>query len=136
MKYKCFSLEFLKKTLQDLYNVYESMEHNLAWSIDMRKVANFVFGIYFRCCPYFIARELKNNADIIFMPYNYLLDSKARKRHGIELTNSVVIFDEAHNISSVCENSASVQIKSQDLASAISEVVIINFFIEKKMIDS
>jgi Rad3-related DNA helicase len=32
--------------------------------------------VFFRFCPYFAARELKEKADIIFMPYNYLLDAK------------------------------------------------------------
>lgn len=36
----------------------------------------------FRFCPYFAARELKEKADIIFMPYNYLLDSKVRSIDG------------------------------------------------------
>ena len=27
-------------------------------------------------CPYYLARELKKEADIIFMPYNYILDVK------------------------------------------------------------
>ena len=30
----------------------------------------------YRCCPYYMARELRSDADIVFMPYNYLLDAK------------------------------------------------------------
>ena len=29
-----------------------------------------------RMCPYYLARELKAQADVIFMPYNYILDVK------------------------------------------------------------
>ena len=54
-----------------------------------------------RVCPYYMARELKANADIIFMPYNYLLDAKSRRIHGVELQGNVVIFDEAHNVVSL-----------------------------------
>lgn len=36
-------------------------------------------------CPYFMTKELRKGADIIFMPYNYLLDPKVRKIHNIEL---------------------------------------------------
>lgn len=46
-----------------------------------------------RCCPYYMARELKTNADIIFMPYNYLLDPKARKANNIELDVSVILIE-------------------------------------------
>lgn len=31
-----------------------------------------------RLCPYYLSRNLKQQADIIFMPYNYLLDAKVR----------------------------------------------------------
>lgn len=31
-----------------------------------------------RLCPYYLSRNLRQQADIIFMPYNYLLDAKVR----------------------------------------------------------
>ena len=33
---------------------------------------------FLRVCPYYLARELKKSADIVFMPYNYILDVKVR----------------------------------------------------------
>lgn len=45
-------------------------------------------GRKLRCCPYFLSRELKQHADIIFMPYNYLLDPKTRKTLGVEVAVS------------------------------------------------
>ncbi|XP_045480526.1 regulator of telomere elongation helicase 1 homolog [Harmonia axyridis] len=76
-------------------------------------------------CPYFMAKELKSSADIIFMPYNYLLEPRFRKTLGIELANNIIILDEAHNVEKMCEESASLQIKSTDLALAIEEVTAI-----------
>lgn len=74
------------------------------------------------CCPYYLAKDLKQTADIIFMPYNYLLDPKARKANGIELANNVIILDEAHNVERMCEDSASLQIRSTDIALCIDEI--------------
>lgn len=36
-------------------------------------------GTSHKFCPYFMAKEFKANADILFMPYNYLLDPSIRK---------------------------------------------------------
>lgn len=50
-------------------------------------------------CPFYMARSMASNADLIFMPYNYLLD--ARTRSGLNmltLEGAVLIFDEAHNV--------------------------------------
>lgn len=38
-----------------------------------------------RLCPYYLSRNLKQQADIIFMPYNYLLDAKVRPQ-PVQLT--------------------------------------------------
>ncbi|KAL1021284.1 hypothetical protein UPYG_G00011180 [Umbra pygmaea] len=75
-----------------------------------------------RVCPYYLSRSLKQQADIIFMPYNYLLDPKSRRAHNIELKGAVVIFDEAHNVEKMCEESTSFDLTPYDLASAIDAV--------------
>lgn len=36
-------------------------------------------GKKLRACPYFAARELMVGADIVFCPYNYLLDPQIRE---------------------------------------------------------
>lgn len=36
-------------------------------------------GKTYKFCPYYMTKELKQHADIIFMPYNYLLDPALRK---------------------------------------------------------
>ena len=38
--------------------------------------------MFSRVCPYYLARELKSSADIIFMPFNYIFDAKVRGRAG------------------------------------------------------
>lgn len=89
-------------------------------------------------CPFYMTKERKQHADIIFTPYNYLLDPVARKSlgmygwvshergtnenvAGLKLANAVIILDEGHNVEKVCEESASIDVKSSDLALAIDE---------------
>ncbi|XP_045491561.1 regulator of telomere elongation helicase 1 homolog [Colias croceus] len=79
-------------------------------------------GKKLKCCPYYLSKELKQDADIVFMPYNYLLDPKSRKANGVELMNNVIILDEAHNVEKMCEESASLQIRTTDVALCIDEI--------------
>ncbi|VDL97348.1 unnamed protein product [Schistocephalus solidus] len=82
-----------------------------------------------RSCPYYLSREAKTDADVLFMPYNYLLDPKIRSTYGIDLTNAVVIFDEAHNIEQVCEDASSATLVTSLLSSAIEELRVIGEYI-------
>ncbi|NXS10283.1 RTEL1 helicase, partial [Neodrepanis coruscans] len=78
-----------------------------------------------RACPYYLSRSLKQQADIIFMPYNYLLDSKSRKAHNLDLKGTVVILDEAHNVEKLCEESSSFDLTPYDLASAMDAISVV-----------
>ena len=49
------------------------------------------------------------------MPYNYLLDGKISRQLKLLRENSILIFDEAHNIESVCEDGASFELSISDL---------------------
>jgi Rad3-related DNA helicase len=60
-----------------------------------------------RSCPYYASRALVPDADIVFCPYNYLLDPTVRSTLGIDFENAVIILDEAHNTMEACMQAAS-----------------------------
>ncbi|XP_027167698.1 regulator of telomere elongation helicase 1 homolog isoform X1 [Coffea eugenioides] len=72
-------------------------------------------------CPYYLSRELHKVVDILFTPYNYLIDRGYRKTLNIEWQNSVLIFDEAHNLEGLCADAASFDLPSSLLSACISE---------------
>lgn len=55
-------------------------------------------GENLKCCPYYGVRGDILPSEIISMPYQTLLNKETREMLGIDLTNSVVIIDEAHNL--------------------------------------
>ncbi|DBB06555.1 TPA: Regulator of telomere elongation helicase 1 [Trebouxia sp. C0004] len=74
-------------------------------------------------CPYLLSKEMASTADIVFMPYNYLIDAKNRMGLGkICWENAILIFDEAHNLEGVCSESASFDMPAGVLASCVQEV--------------
>ncbi|XP_059913419.1 regulator of telomere elongation helicase 1 [Gadus macrocephalus] len=99
-----------KSTDKDLVNSIMDVE-------DLVKAGN-----KHRVCPYYLSRTLKTQAEIIFMPYNYLLDPKSRRAQNLDLKGAVIIFDEAHNVEKICEESTSFDLTPYDLTSAIEVV--------------
>lgn len=49
-------------------------------------------------CPYYLSREIHKDVDILFAPYNYLIDRGNRKSLKIDWNKCILIFDEAHNL--------------------------------------
>lgn len=74
-------------------------------------------------CPYFLSRAFAREAEIVLLPYNYLVDAKTRKGlKEIALDGSVVVVDEAHNIEQVCSDAASFELTAFQVHSAAEEV--------------
>ena len=70
-------------------------------------------------CPYFLTRRAINHANILVFNYQYMLDPKVAKMVSKELeAESIIVFDEAHNIDSVCIEALSVNINERALEQA------------------
>nr|CDJ91766.1 DEAD2 domain containing protein [Haemonchus contortus] len=75
-----------------------------------------------RICPFFRCRQMQETSELILLPYNYIIDPQLRKIHKIDLNGSIIIFDEAHNLESICEEVVSVEISSVNISLAITEL--------------
>ena len=42
--------------------------------------------------------------DVAVIPYNYVIDKDLRAQTSIPFENSIIIFDEGHNINQYCED--------------------------------
>ncbi|KAL1459669.1 hypothetical protein WDU94_011626 [Cyamophila willieti] len=72
-------------------------------------------------CPYYVARELVNTADIVFCPYNYVIDPLIRKSLELKIDKSIILLDEAHNIEDVSRESASSSFELNDINVTLQE---------------
>lgn len=73
-------------------------------------------------CPYFANKDRISGADIVFMPYNYLIDEKIRENFDIRYENACIIFDEAHNVAQCAEDVTSFELKSKLLEGVVLEL--------------
>ena len=81
--------------------LYTKKRYNLTAQICFPHLLVGIVVIVFSCscrCPYYVSRELHKVVDILFAPYNYLIDRGYRKSLSVGWNNSILIFDEAHNL--------------------------------------
>ncbi|KAI9443288.1 DNA repair helicase [Lactarius indigo] len=76
--------------------LHEFRDQILASPKDIEEL--IVSGQASRTCPYFASREAISQAEVVTLPYNLLLHRDARDALGIDLTNQIVVIDEAHNL--------------------------------------
>lgn len=81
-------------------NVPEGIElmrnHLLSRPLDIEEAA--AGGMEAGVCAYYAARKALPLAEVVALPYNLLLSAPSRQALGLDLTDSVVVIDEAHNI--------------------------------------
>lgn len=84
-------------------------------------------------CPYYLARRMIQCANVVVYSYQYLLDPKVAEIISKEMQReSVVVFDEAHNIDNVCIEALSVSVRHQTLEGATRNISRMSLEIERK----
>ncbi|XP_030599345.1 Fanconi anemia group J protein isoform X2 [Archocentrus centrarchus] len=104
--------------LRDRNRLHHVYGLNAAWDIEDLVALGKRSG----SCSYFAARELMQDAWIIFCPYNYLLDPMIRESMEIDLTGQILVLDEAHNIEDCARESASFTLDHKTLLSSRDEL--------------
>ncbi|CAC5387435.1 BRIP1 [Mytilus coruscus] len=75
-----------------------------------------------KVCPYFSVRSFRKEIDIVFCPYNYLIDPIIRQNMEINLKDEIVILDEAHNIEDSAREGGSENFTDDQLDKAYKEI--------------
>jgi DNA excision repair protein ERCC-2 len=74
------------------------------------------FGRKYKVCPYYLARHYLTRANVIVYNYAYLLDPKIANLVSSELGgDSIIVFDECHNIDNACIEGLSLNINRKTL---------------------
>ena len=105
------------KTAKGLTTMSERLNNDLT---DIEEIVSF--GKKHQCCPFYGSRQALPTVDVCVLPYNLLLVPSARESCGIDLTNSVVIVDEAHNLAGAIESSYSSILSIQALTDAYKQL--------------
>ena len=117
----------LKKGNCSFHNPYQTSKSDAfltsassAAPLDVEDLAKM--GRATRACPFYGARALAANAEVVLVPYAYLVDPRSRSGlKGVEWRGSVVVFDEAHNLEGAASEAASFDLPAAVLAAAVEE---------------
>ncbi|XP_011100424.1 Fanconi anemia group J protein [Sesamum indicum] len=77
---------------------------------DLVKVGQVVKG-----CSYFAARSMAQDAELVFCPYNYIVNPVIRDAMEVDISGSIIIFDEAHNIEDIARDAGSIDLDEEVL---------------------
>jgi Fanconi anemia group J protein len=70
-------------------------------------------------CPYHMSLIILSKADLVFCPYNYVIDPVIKDQLELDLAGAILIVDEAHNIDNVCRQASSFRLSKDDFVFAL-----------------
>jgi Rad3-related DNA helicase len=73
-------------------------------------------------CPYFLARKVAEKCTLVVAPYQYIFNEKIRSAIKLELSNKILIFDEAHNADQISQDVLSGALSERSLNIAKEEL--------------
>ncbi|KAJ7951773.1 Helicase-like [Quillaja saponaria] len=91
-------------------------------ALDIEDLANL--GRSMGTCPYYGSRSMVPIADLVVLPYQSLLSKSSREALGLNLKDSILIIDEAHNL-------ADSLISMYDSKITLSQLENVHFYMER-----
>lgn len=71
-------------------------------------------------CPYYRSRDLTPYCEVIALPYQLLVQSSARKALNLDLTDAIIVIDEAHNLIDVVSSLYSAKVTQIETEAALA----------------
>ena len=81
-----------------------------------------VYGKAQKSCPFFATRTAIPQAEVILAPYTLILNKRNRESIGIDLTNNILLIDEAHNIIEAMIDCYSANLSKVQAESSLSAI--------------
>lgn len=75
-------------------------------------------------CPYYASRASVGQAEIVTLPYQLLIQRESREALGLDLRNSVVVIDEAHNLLDTISSIYSSQVSTNEVKAAVEGLMV------------
>ena len=88
----------LDKSLSEQEKMLNFVASKVSWDEPL-SVSDFTkVGQINSFCPYYLMRSRVTQCDLAILPYSYVLNPDLRAQIDLKVENSVIIFDEGHNI--------------------------------------
>ncbi|KAK5953036.1 ATP-dependent DNA helicase chl1 [Knufia fluminis] len=110
-----------KVSSEDKERVEAFKDNMIAQIQDIEDIA--MLGKKMKLCPYYASRSAIAATEVITLPYPLLLQRNAREALGVEITDNVIIIDEAHNLTSAIADTLSVSMPLSHLELAQKQLL-------------